>query len=310
MIIKHPVVFPIFILALILACQTLDGNEIYLEKPPGNILLSFAVASDMRSSTGKEFYYFRGICKMLNDGGPGNFMVSPGDIDPPDSTYQTICRYISPEYFWYPVVGNHEAETVYDMAWLREYNRDGNALPNITQSGPANGIETTFSFEYGDAHFIVLNEYYNGESDIAAEGDIRDELYQWLIADLQTNNKPLIFVFGHEPAYPQPDQESGRMRHLNTCLDKYPAHRDRFWQLLIDYQVLAYICGHTHNYSVKQFNDVWQIDAGHARGIADSGARSTFILFYIMENLEVWHYAYRMKYSDYTYELVENRLLN
>jgi predicted phosphodiesterase len=264
----------------------------------------------MRSNTGKELYYFRGICEMLNDGGPGNFMVSPGDIDPPDSNIQTIHRYVAPDYLWYPVVGNHEAETEYDMNWLREYNRGGNTLPNIIQSGPANGIETTYSYEYGDAHFIILNEYYDGESDHATDGDIGDELYQWLFSDLQANTKPLTFVFGHEPAYPLPDQESGRMRHANTCLDKYPAHRDRFWQLLVDHQVLAYICGHTHNYSVKEFNSVWQIDAGHARGIADSGARSTFILFYILENQEVWYYTYRMNFKNYNYDFVECRLLN
>ena len=298
------------VFTLFTACRTLDGNKIYFQRPEGSIQLSFAVASDMRSSTGKEFYYFRGICEMLNDGGPGNFMVSPGDIDPPDSTYQTIYRYIDPEYTWYPVVGNHEAETEFDMAWLREYNRYGNTLLNITQSGPANGTETTYSFEYGDAHFILLNEYYDGESDIATDGEIGDELYQWLIFDLQRNNKPLIFVFGHEPAFPLPDQESGRIRHENTCLDKYPTHRDRFWQLLADYQVLAYLCGHTHNYSVQQFNGVWQIDAGHARGIADSGARSTFILFYVMENQDVWHYTYRMNLSTYNYELTEFRRLD
>jgi predicted phosphodiesterase len=307
---KYILLFAVLIFTLTIACQTLDGNKIYFQKPSGSIELSFVVTSDMRSFTGKEYYYFRGICEMLNDGGSGDFMVSPGDIDPPDSTFQTINRYIGQDYSWYPVVGNHEADTESDMAWIREYNQGGNPLPNIIRYGPLNGTQTTFSFEYGEAHFIVLNEYYDGQSDIASDGDVGDELYQWLASDLQANNKPLIFVFGHEPAYPMPDQESGRMRHENTCLDKYPVHRDRFWQLLADYQVLAYLCGHTHNYSVQQFNGVWQIDAGHARGIADSGARSTFIIFYIMDNLKVWYYTYRMDFMDYNYKLVEYQVLN
>jgi predicted phosphodiesterase len=295
---------------LLTACQTLDGYKIYFQKPAGNIQLSFAVASDMRSNTGKEFYYFRGICEMLADGGAGEFMISPGDIDPPDSTYLTIHRYIGPDYPWYPVVGNHEAETESDMSWLREYNRHGNILPNIVRSGPANGAETTYSLDYGEVHFVVLNEYYDGQNDHASDGDVGDALYNWLVTDLQMNSKPLVFVIGHEPAYPQPDQESGRLRRVNESLDKYPAHRDRFWQLLANYQVLSYLCGHTHNYSVQQFNGVWQIDAGHARGIADGGSRSTFILFYIMENQKVWHYTYRMNFSNYNYELAEFRCLN
>lgn len=302
--------FQLIGLLIIISCQTLDGNQIIFQKPSGEIQLSFAVANDMREKTGKKIYYFRGICQMLQDGGPGDFMVSPGDIDPPDSTYQTIRRYIHPEYPWYAGVGNHDAETPYDMTWLREYNRHGQTLPHIIHAGPLNGIETTYSFEYGDAHFILLNEYYDGQSDCATDGDIGDALYTWLLQDLQQNEKPLIFVFGHEPAYPQPDQESGRYRHVNECLDKYPAHRDRFWQLLKDNKVIAYICGHTHNYSVREVEGVWQIDAGHARGIADSGARSTFILFYIMKDLTVWHSTYRINFSTYNYELTEYRKLH
>ena len=87
-----------------------------------------------------------------------------------------------------------------------------------------------------------------------------------------------MFVFGHEPAYPQPDAETGRERHVGDSLDAYPARRDRFWDLLRAYDVRAYICGHTHNYSAVRIDGVWQLDTGHARGKGDRGAPSTFIV--------------------------------
>jgi hypothetical protein len=68
------------------------------------------------------------------------------------------------------------------------------------------------------------------------------------------------------------------MRHIGDSLDKYPARRDRFWELLRDEGVLAYFCGHTHNYSAVKIDGVWQLDAGHCRGVGDPGAPSTFLI--------------------------------
>ena len=36
------------------------------------------------------------------------FLVSPGDIDPPDGVLWTITRTLGITYTWYPGVGNHE----------------------------------------------------------------------------------------------------------------------------------------------------------------------------------------------------------
>ena len=58
--------------------------------------------------------------------------------------------------------------------------------------------------------------------------------------------------------------------------DKHLASRDRFWSLLQEKQVAAYLCGHTHPYSAVPTGGIWQIDAGHARGLGDLGAPGTF----------------------------------
>jgi predicted phosphodiesterase len=172
------------------------------------------------------------------------------------------------------------------------------------RGGPTGSDETCYSFDYFDVHFIVLNEYYDGISDGGADGDVVDELHTWLVNDLEENKKPIVLVFGHEPAYPQPDEESGRLRHENDSLNAYSAHRDRFWSTLENYGVLAYICGHTHNFSIVNIDGIWQIDAGHARGTGDTGARSTFILFTVWNDGSVYSSAFRLDLNSNEYVCV------
>ena len=236
---------------------------------------SFIVTADMREFAGSGAYdtpiYFRGACEAISTLGSGAFMVSPGDIDPPANVEWTIQQYLGAAYTWYPGAGNHETETPADMAWLRAYDY------GAVNPGPAGCPETTYSFDYQNAHFVMLNEYCDTAGDTATDGDVPDHLYNWLAADLAATDKTHIFVFGHEPAFPQPDADNGRSRHVGDSLDQYPANRDRFWSLLRDWEVVTYITGHTHNYSAVQENDVWQLDAGHSRGAGDLGAPSTFL---------------------------------
>ena len=121
-----------------------------------------------------------------------------------------------------------------------------------------------------------MNEYCDEAGDDAALGEMPDHLYDWLAADLAFQDRGIVLVVGHEPGLPQPDADTGRMRHEFDSLNQFPANRDRFWDLMNAYGVAAYFCGHTHNYSAVQVEGVWQLDSGHARGVADLGAPSGF----------------------------------
>ncbi len=242
--------------------------------------LVFYVTADMRGYTMPEFNgpdHFAGACMAIDELGKGSFMVSPGDIDPPDRVRLTLDSVLGKEYVWYPVVGNHELDDPHHIEYLRVYNKGGNSLPEITRIGPPGAEETCYAFEYGDVHCTVINQYYDGEKDDALDGDVADPLYSWLKQDLMENTKPVAVVFGHEPVVSMPDMGNGRVRHRGDSLDKYPESNHRFWSLLKDTGVLAYFCGHTHNTSVSKINGVWQIDCGHARGIGDKGAASSFV---------------------------------
>ena len=257
----------------------------------------FTITSDQRadaSTTAITGRVFQSINNIV--GGPGAFHVSAGDIDygsTSPSNRALIDTYFGPDFLWYGVVGNHDAESpTTDMVWLRNEYNNGNGvrtpLKNFTnQNGPAGSVETTYSWDYGNAHFIVLNVYWNGGtatgSDYAADGDIVPVLYNWLEADLAATDKPFVFIFMHEPSFPY-------NHHYGDSLDKYTDHRNAFWSLLESEGVMAIFSGHTHYQSKHQgderghtydypainswrtqdpnvaglYGSVWQIDTGNA----------------------------------------------
>jgi hypothetical protein len=133
----------LFLLSLFLLFGCVDhrGPDLPFETPEGDIELIFSAAADMRDYTGSNPNHFRGACERIAAGGAGSFMVSPGDIDPPDGVYEDLQTYIGSDYLWYPAPGNHEAETSSDMLWLKSYNAGGNTLQNVVNIGPSGSEE-------------------------------------------------------------------------------------------------------------------------------------------------------------------------
>lgn len=78
-----------------------------------------------------------------------------------------------------PTRGNHDGEM-----YCRFF-----ALPS---NGPAGLPKEFYSFDYGNAHFVVLNS--NNNTNAAAQ--------QWLQQDLQNTTKKWKFAVFHHPAYP------------------------------------------------------------------------------------------------------------
>ena len=256
----------------------------------------FTMTSDQRADANTVAITGR-VLQSINDilGGPGVFHVSVGDIDYGTSptNRQLIDTYFGTNFLWYGVVGNHDAESpTTDMVWLRNEYSNGNnlraPLKNFTlQNGPTGSVETTYSWNYGNAHFVVLNEFWNGKtnanSDCATNGDIGQPLRDWLAADLATTDKPFIFVFMHQPAFPY-------NHHYGDSIDRNTNNRNAFWSLLESKGVTAVFSGHTHYQSKHQgdvrghtydypainswrtqdpnvaglYGQVWQIDTGNA----------------------------------------------
>jgi 3',5'-cyclic AMP phosphodiesterase CpdA len=204
------------------------------------------------------------------------FLVIVGDYDPAAVTSRRVREVLGPKAVWYPVVGNHDLSAT-DLGVVRRLVFP--TLPGIVNRGPAGSEGLMYSFDRDGAHFVVLNEYYDGRRPTGSPGDITDATMAWLKADLERNQRKTVFVFGHEPAYPE-------HRHVGDSLDQFPAHRDAFWRLLGKHHVSAFFVGHTHYYSRTLRQGVWQIDAGQVRGVFAKGqndGRNTVVLVRVGE---------------------------
>ena len=236
--------------------------------------LRFCVTADNRGHSD-----FISILQQMAklQGGPGQFMISVGDVDPAQTTRGHLDQVFGKDFIWYPVVGNHELKGTgtdlaeNDMLYLRKYYDA--RLKGKVNPGPKGTTETTYSFDAGDVHIAVINLYWDGEeapeSDKAQPySDVVKPLRTWLEEDLQRSHKTWKLVVGHEPGWPQADRDWGESRYENCGLSLQPRKRQRFWSILEENGVAAYLCAHTHRYSryLPEGSKVWQIDSAQARG--------------------------------------------
>ena len=141
--------------------------------------LSFIAAADMRYYAKEQYrssQHFLGAVEAMKKIGAGSFMIVPGDFDPPWAVDEVIKKVLGDDYLWYPAPGNHDLEDPEYMEWLRDFN---GKLPYIVNWGPIGSETTNYSFDWQDCHFVALNQYYDGSSDMGTDGDIVPELLDW-----------------------------------------------------------------------------------------------------------------------------------
>jgi hypothetical protein len=263
---------------------------------------SFIVAGDMRNfvePTADGKHQFDGACEAIRQTGGGAFMILPGDFDPPEKVREMLDRHLGTNYPCYFAVGDHESQSAANMTWFRRWET-GN-LPHLVRRGPAGAEATTYSFDFGNSHFAVLNNFFDGKSD-SAKPDLSEASMSWLEQDLSSNREPVVWVVSHKPIECLPDMDSGRLRHAGDSLIIDPERRKRFVALLDKYHVRALICGHTHGCSVEKVEGVWQADSGHARGAGDPGAPSTFLKIRVAGG-QAWVFVYRADANGDNYQL-------
>jgi len=233
----------------------------------------FTVTGDPRSSLSRWRWTLRQMKEKVGD--EGAFHITAGDYFEVDRSTEAADYYnflraeFGEDVVWYPTVGNHELKDGQtDLAWLRRYYYEH--LKGKVNPGPAGCEETTYSWDYGIAHFVQLDMYYDG-SKHSTEGSFNDLLYNWLVKDLDKNTKPVVFVIYHEPAFP--NGRGGK---------KSPAGWRRFMKLLNERKVVAGLCAHTHKYARYQVDGAWEkftweVDAGNAGRMSHADRHQTFI---------------------------------
>ena len=253
----------------------------------------------------------------------GEFIIITGDMDPFFRARESIEKVLGKNYRFYPVIGNHDVgmtnnkyKEYPEANWCNTFdivNYNKESLKNIVNWGPSyltlssdsiiyldtitgkkyvstydsgnivGSKYTTYSFDEGNSHFVVL-DIYSGIKCFGARhyGRISNELFDWLEKDLAKTNKENIFVFAHQPMQYEP---GGGKYHLLVndaykmlCKDSARSYdtdslawfnkeytqkiksKKEFWGLLKEHEVIAYFCGHSHHNSAKKYDGVWEIN--------------------------------------------------
>ncbi|MFC1789230.1 hypothetical protein ACFLZE_04880 [Thermodesulfobacteriota bacterium] len=161
---------------------------------------------------------------------------------------------------------------------------------NLTP-GPPGTSETTYSYDIGHIHVVVVNLYWDGADndawfiynpdypnppdDVAHPdgGFVPDVLFDWLKNDLRTTTQPYKIVVGHEAAYPYG-------RHVGDSLDEGEGNRDKFFNLLRTERVFAYVSGHCHYYYLEEHEGIFQVNTGVSGGHVGTTAEDVATLGY------------------------------
>jgi len=129
----------------------------------------------------------------------------------------------------YPVVGNHD--------------EDDGAADLLAAAFALPGDRLYYSFDYGNAHFVVLDQFVNmvlacAQDEVLVDHCLDDDQLAWLEGDLAAASQTadLIFVSAHEGPYSSKEGRSGslQMRVLLPMFEQYG--------------VTAILTGHDHYY--------------------------------------------------------------
>lgn len=95
-----------------------------------------------------------------------------------------------------PLTGNHECYSPGRRFSRPEYFTAQFALPT---NGPPGLQGQVYSFDYGDAHFVILDSQIGEQAQFVP--DLLDKQRDWLEVDLAVSTKPWKLVFIHRPLY-------------------------------------------------------------------------------------------------------------
>ncbi|MEI6881768.1 MAG: metallophosphoesterase, partial [Bacteroidota bacterium] len=130
-----------------------------------------------------------------------------------------------------------------------------------TDSLTTDQSKLTYSFDYNNDHFVVINTDPVGRDGRAS--------YKWIgsdIASARARGVRHIFGLGHKPAF------TGHFKSTPDGLENFPIQRDSLWNIFENNQVDAFITAHVHvsDTVIKNAGKTTQIIAGNGGSLVET----------------------------------------
>jgi hypothetical protein len=139
-----------------------------------------------------------------------------------------------------PAIGNHDINLGNDIWYVGNFD-----LPT---NGPASYREKNYSYDYGNAHFAVIDSNPFADGDTPAMAAIKT----WLSNDLAAATRPWKFVYCHHPPY------TSHGSHPDTT-----AVQEELSPLFESSGVHVVFQGHNHHYErINAINGVYYVTVG------------------------------------------------
>ena len=175
----------------------------------------------------------------------GDLVFKCGDTSSCENSYGDWKTAMSPLMSkTYEVVGNHDRSggNLADDVWQKEFD--------LPINGPADFQKQTYSFDFQNSHFVVL------DTEKPRGGVVNLEQRIWLEQDLAAHKLQHTFVLFHEPAFPT-------SQFKRKSLDVDTRQRDALWKIMVQNNVTAVINGHEHFFTRKKVGSIYQFIVGN-----------------------------------------------
>lgn len=159
---------------------------------------------------------------------------------------------------FYPIPGEHEVLGPEALEIFQKHF-------SLDQAQILDSKEFVYSVTLGNTLFLAMStDYYDTAKKEVVENALLPSLFTWLDTTL-TNEKPLSrfrFVLGNDPAF-STEASFG----IYSGLDQHRDERNKFWNLLLKHQVLAYFSTNEVLYDRSYRYGIWQFITGGAGAI-------------------------------------------
>lgn len=226
---------------------SLDTRNTFITSPVTGMQTPFRVwvIGDAGTGTSSQAAVYSAY-RNFTGSAPTHFWLQLGDnayLNGTDTDYRNnmFNRYpdLLRQSVTWPTLGNHDGISANSSTQSGPYYSIFSLPANAQAGGIASGTEAYYSFDYGNAHFVVLD---SSESPRSVGG----AMYNWVQADLQANSADWLIALWHHAPYTHGSHNSDTDTTLTMM-------RQNFVPLFESYGVDLVLSGHSHSYERSRF---------------------------------------------------------